>query len=77
MAIAMLGLTERASVPFISTEGSTDIVTPVADRQWTFKSTADDEQVMERLADYFAKKASRRWPSSATRADSGKALPCS
>ncbi|CAN5716561.1 ABC transporter substrate-binding protein [soil metagenome] len=56
MAIAMLGLTEKAAVPFISTEGAMDIVTPIAERQWTFKSTADDEQVMERLADYYAKK---------------------
>jgi branched-chain amino acid transport system substrate-binding protein len=60
MAIAMLGITEKAQVPFMSTEGAMDIVTPVTERQWTFKSTADDEQVMERLADYFAKKAVRR-----------------
>lgn len=60
MAIAMLGLTEKASVPFISTEGAMDIVTPVAERQWTFKSTADDEQVMERLADYYAKKGIKK-----------------
>jgi branched-chain amino acid transport system substrate-binding protein len=38
MAIAMLGLTEKASVPFISTEGAMDIVTPVAERQWTFRA---------------------------------------
>jgi branched-chain amino acid transport system substrate-binding protein len=37
-----------------------DIVTPVAERQWTFKSTADDEQVMERLADYYAKKGIKK-----------------
>jgi len=60
MAIAMLGLTEKASIPFISTEGAADIVTPVAERQWTFKSTADDEQVMERLADYYAKKGIKK-----------------
>jgi len=60
MAIAMLGLTEKAQLPFMSTEGAMDIVTPVAERQWTFKSTADDEQVMERLADYFAKKGIKK-----------------
>ncbi len=60
MAIAMLGLTEKAAVPFISTEGAMDIVTPVAERHWTFKSTVDDEQVMERLADYFAKKGIKK-----------------
>ena len=37
-----------------------DIVTPVAERQWTFKSTVDDEQVLERLADYFAKKGIKK-----------------
>ena len=60
MAIAMLGLTEKASLPFMSTEGAMDIVMPIAERQWTFKSTADDEQVMERLADYFAKKGIKK-----------------
>ena len=56
MAIAMLGLTEKAGVPFMSTEGAIDIVTPIAERQWTFKSTVDDEDVLERIADYFDKK---------------------
>ncbi len=60
MAIAMLGLTEKAGLPFMSTEGAMDIVMPAAERQWTFKSTADDEQVMERLADYFAKKGIKK-----------------
>lgn len=56
MAIAMLQLTEKAKLPFISTEGSMAIVTPVSERPFTFKSTVNDDQVMERLADYFAKK---------------------
>jgi len=60
MAIAMLGLTEKAQVPFMSTEGAMDIVTPIAERQWTFKSTVDDEQVLERLADYYAKKGIKK-----------------
>ena len=60
MAIAMLQLTEKAAIPFISTEGSMQIVTPVAERPWTFKSTVDDDQVMERLADYFAKKGIKK-----------------
>jgi len=55
MALAMLQLTEKAPLMFLSTEGSMQIVNPVAERKWTFKSTADDDQVMERLADYFAK----------------------
>jgi branched-chain amino acid transport system substrate-binding protein len=60
MAIAMVGLTEKAGLPFMSTEGAMDIVTPIADRPFTFKSTADDEQVLERLADYYAKKGIRK-----------------
>jgi branched-chain amino acid transport system substrate-binding protein len=55
MALAMLQLTEKAPLMFLSTEGSMQIVNPVAERKWTFKSTADDDQVMERLADFFAK----------------------
>lgn len=55
MALAMLQLTEKAPLHFLSTEGSMQIVSPVKERQWTFKSTADDDQVMERLADFFQK----------------------
>ena len=60
MALAMLQLTEKAGMPFISTEGSMQIVTPVAERPWTFKSTVDDDQVIERLADYFSKRRIRK-----------------
>lgn len=60
MAIAMLQQTEKAKLPFMSTEGSIAIVRPVAERQWTFKSTADDDQVFERLADYCSKKGFKR-----------------
>jgi branched-chain amino acid transport system substrate-binding protein len=67
MALAMLQQTEKAQLPFLSTEGSMQIVNPVAERQWTFKSTADDDLVMERLADYFAKKG---WKKIALLADS-------
>ena len=76
IAIAMLGLTEKAGIPFISTEGAMAIVTPVAERQWMFKSTVDDEQVLERLADYSPRRGSRRSPSSATPAASVRAPRC-
>ncbi len=56
IALAMVPLIEAAKVPFISTEGAMGIVHPVAERQFSFKSTVDDDMVMERLADYFAKK---------------------
>lgn len=60
MALAMLQLTEKAQLHFLSTEGSMQIVNPVAERQWTFKSTADDDQVMERLADFFQKRGMKK-----------------
>jgi branched-chain amino acid transport system substrate-binding protein len=56
IALAMVPLIEAARVPFISTEGAMGIVHPVEKRQYSFKSTVDDDMVMERLADYFAKK---------------------
>lgn len=60
MALAMLQLTEKGKLPFMSTEGSMQIVNPVAERSFTFKSTVDDDQVIERLADYFAKRGIKK-----------------
>jgi branched-chain amino acid transport system substrate-binding protein len=56
IAMAMVPLVEGAKMPFISTEGAMGIVNPVSERQFSFKSTVDDDMVMERLADYFAKR---------------------
>jgi branched-chain amino acid transport system substrate-binding protein len=56
IALAMAPMVEAAGIPFISTEGAAAIVTPVAERHWTFKSTVDDEDVLERIADYLDKK---------------------
>lgn len=56
IALGMAPMAEQAGVPFISTEGAMGIVTPVAERQWTFKSTVDDDAVLDRVFDYFAKK---------------------
>ena len=56
IALAMAPMAESAGIPFISSEGALAIVTPVADRKWVFKSTVDDEDVLERIADYLAKK---------------------
>ncbi len=52
IALAMAPMAEQARVPFISTEGAMSIVTPVAERRFVFKSTVDDDQVLERLADW-------------------------
>lgn len=60
MAMAMLQVTEKAQLPFISTEGAMTIVNPVSERPFTFKSTVDDDQVIGRLADYFAKRSIRK-----------------
>jgi branched-chain amino acid transport system substrate-binding protein len=56
IALAMAPMAESAGIPFISSEGALAIVTPVAERKWVFKSTVDDEDVLERIADYLAKK---------------------
>lgn len=56
LALAMVPLVEKAGMPFISTEGAMSIVNPVSDRKWTFKSTIDDDQILERAADSFAKR---------------------
>ncbi len=56
IALAMAPLAEAAKVAFISSEGALAIVTPVAERHWVFKSTVDDSDVLERIADYFDKK---------------------
>ena len=56
IALAMAPMAESASIPFISSEGALAIVTPVNERKWVFKSTVDDEDVLERIADYFARK---------------------
>ncbi len=61
MALAMLQMTERAKMPFMSTEGSMAIVNPVTERPYTFKSTSDDDKVIERLADYFDKKGIKKF----------------
>lgn len=56
IALAMVPIVERAGVPFISTEGSMQIVNPIAERKWTFKSTIDDDQIMEVACDFWNKR---------------------
>jgi branched-chain amino acid transport system substrate-binding protein len=60
IALAMSPLAEAAKVPFMSTEGAAGIVSPVAERQWAFKSTVDDYLVLHRLADYLDKKGIKK-----------------
>ena len=56
IALAIAPMAEAAKIPFVSTEGASAIVNPVAERHWTFKSTVDDYLVLQRAADYFDKK---------------------
>jgi len=56
IALAMAPIANGAKVPFISSEGALAIVTPVAERQYVFKATVDDGDVLERIADYLDKK---------------------
>jgi branched-chain amino acid transport system substrate-binding protein len=60
IALAMAPMAEAAKVPFVSTEGASAIVNPVADHRWSFKSTVDDYLVLHRAADYFDKKGLRK-----------------
>lgn len=60
IALAIAPMAEAAKIPFISTEGASAIVNPVAERTWVFKSTVDDYLVLQRAADYFDKKGLRR-----------------
>lgn len=60
IALAIAPMAEAAKVPFVSTEGASAIVNPVADHHWSFKSTVDDYLVLQRAADYFDKKGLRK-----------------
>ncbi|MGK4921953.1 ABC transporter substrate-binding protein [Bordetella hinzii] len=60
IAQAMVPLAHQSRTPFISTEGAATIASPAQERAWVFKSTVDDSQVFERLADYFKKQGITR-----------------
>jgi len=60
IAQAMVPLAQQAKTPFISTEGALSIISPVEERPWVFKSTVDDRQVFERLAEFFKKKGIKK-----------------
>src|SRR6201986_5501834 len=60
IALAIAPMAEAAKIPFVSTEGASAIVNPVAERAWVFKSTVDDYLVLQRAADYFDKKGLRK-----------------
>ena len=60
IALAIAPMAEAERLPFVSTEGASAIVNPVADHHWVFKSTVDDYLVLLRAADYFDKKGLKK-----------------
>lgn len=56
VALAVRPIIEAAPKLFIATEGSMDIVNPVKDRRYTFKTTPDDTVLIGRALDYLKKK---------------------
>lgn len=60
IAMAMAPLVERAAKVFISTEGAMDIIEPTESRRQVFKSTVNDDQVLNRLLDYFEEKGVKK-----------------
>jgi branched-chain amino acid transport system substrate-binding protein len=60
IALAMAPLAEAAKLPFISSEGAMAIVNPVDEREWVFKATVDDFDVLQRIADYCEKKGIKK-----------------
>lgn len=60
IAIAMAPLAERAGKAFISTEGALDIIQPAEKKTHVFKSTVNDDQVINRLFDYFEKRGVKK-----------------
>jgi branched-chain amino acid transport system substrate-binding protein len=60
IALAIAPMAEAAKIPFVSTEGASAIVNPVAERRFVFKSTVDDYLVLQRAADYFDKKGLKK-----------------
>jgi branched-chain amino acid transport system substrate-binding protein len=60
IALAIAPMAEAAKMPFVSTEGASAIVNPVAERRFVFKSTVDDYLVLQRAADYFDTKGLKK-----------------
>src|SRR5258708_34411279 len=60
IARALAPLAQAGKVPFLSSAGALAIVTPVAERRWVFKSTVDDSDVLERIADYLDKPKNKK-----------------
>ena len=48
LALAISPMAEKAGMPFISVDGATQIVAPIADHRFGFKAMVDDDRVIAR-----------------------------
>jgi branched-chain amino acid transport system substrate-binding protein len=55
LALAIVPIVEKAGVPFMCTAGATQIVKPVEERHWTFRSHVNDEDIIGKAIDYWKK----------------------
>ncbi|MEZ5175590.1 MAG: ABC transporter substrate-binding protein [Acidimicrobiia bacterium] len=53
IALGMADITEEAGIVFMATEGARQIVSPIEDRQLTFKSTFNDTEIIERTIEFW------------------------
>ena len=60
LALAISPMAEKAGMPFISVEGATQIVAPVADHKFGFKAMVDDDKVIARILDFLKKKGVKK-----------------
>lgn len=51
-SIAMINTATQEKVPMVSPAASVKIVTPIADRQWVFKTAQNDSVVVEKVIEY-------------------------
>jgi branched-chain amino acid transport system substrate-binding protein len=56
IGLALVPSVQRARIPLMSVSGATALVEPVKDRQYVFKSTVNDVEVVARLLDFFKKR---------------------
>lgn len=55
-SIAMINTATQEKIPMVSPAASVKIVTPVADRQWVFKTAQNDSVVVAKIIDYLKAK---------------------
>src|SRR5688572_11161927 len=56
IGLALVPSVQRAQIPLMSVSGATALVEPAKDRQYVFKSTVNDVEVVARLLDFSKKR---------------------